>query len=338
MRSTNRRRARATLSALPLVACLSLSAASAASARGAELFVDAPEACVDPATLADEVGDLIGKPLTDVADVDFRVQITEAPRRRWRLRLMTIQQRASAGGETPAVRGTREIEGATCAELAEAASVAIAVSIRSIAGETAAAAATPSAAAAPTLSPPTPASTTPSIVRAGQPAAAWHPAVVLALATDTGALPNTGLGLDLEVGLQRGSLQVVAFGTWFGSQDTVGAANAGGTFQLALGGALACFAPQRGRWTGLACGGVELGRLAGTGLGVARPETAATFWRAGRADVGVRAALGGNAALVLRVGVAAPWSRPDFVLDGADPVYRPSRLAGRLTAGLEIGF
>jgi hypothetical protein len=337
MRSTNRRRPRANLSALPLFACLSLSAASAASARGAELFVDAPPSCVDPATLADEVGELIGKPLADVADVDFRVQITEAPRRRWRLRIETIQQRAPAGRETPAVRGSREIEGASCAELAEAASVAIAVSIRSIAGETAAAAAPPPA-PPPTPSPHAPAPTTPSIVRAGQPTAAWHPAVVLALATDSGALPNTGLGLDLEVGLRRGSLELVAFGTWFGSQDTVGAANAGGTFQLALGGALACFAPQRGRWTGLACGGFELGRLAGTGLGVARPETAATFWRAGRADVGVAAALGGNAALVLRVGVAVPWSRPNFVLDGADPVYRPSRLAGRLTAGLAIGF
>ncbi len=166
---------------------------------------------------------------------------------------------------------------------------------------------------------------------------AWHPAVVLAVATDTGALPNIGLGVDLEAALQRGSLQIVAFGTWFGSQDTGGGTNAGGTFQLALGGALACFAPHRGRWTGLACGGFELGRLAGTGL-VARPETAATFWRAGRADVGVTAALGGNAALVLRVGAAVPWSRPEFVLDGATLVYQPSHLAGRLTAGLQIGF
>jgi hypothetical protein len=337
MRSTNRRRAHANLSALPLLAFLSLSAASASSARGAELFVDAPQSCIDPAALGDEVSDLIGKPLATVAEVDFRVQITEAPQRRWRLRLETIDQRAGDGGAAPAVRGTREIEGATCAELAEAASVAIAVSIRSISGEPPAAPAQrPAAPAMP--SPGTPSPTTPSIARAAQPTAAWHPAVVLALATDTGALPNTGLGVDLEAGLRRGSLEGVAFGTWFGSQDTVGAANAGGTFQLALGGALACFAPQRGRWTGLACGGFELGRLAGTGLGVARPETAATFWRAGRADLGVTAALGGNAALLLRVGVAVPWSRPDFVLDGADPVYRPSRLAGRLTTGLEIGF
>ena len=144
--------------------------------------------------------------------------------------------------------------------------------------------------------------------------------------------------MDLEAGLRRGSFQVVAFGTWFGSQDTVRAANAGGTFQLALGGALACFAPQRGRWTGLACGGFELGRLAGTGLGVARPETAATFWRAGRADVGVTATLGGNAALILRVGVAAPGPAPISCSTGPSPVYQPSRLAGRLTAGLEIGF
>ncbi len=335
MRSTNRRRARANLTVLPLFAFLSLSAASASSAWGAELIVDAPESCVDPVTLVDEVSDLIGKELATVADVDFRVRIAETPQHRWQLRLETIERRASAGGETPAVRGTREIDGGTCAELAEAASVAIAVSVRSIAGETAAAAAPPPTAPAPPPHVSSP--TTPSIARATEPTVAWRPALVLAVAIDSGALPNTGLGVDLEARLQRGAFQVVAFGTWFGSQDTVRVVNAGGTFQLAVGGALACFAPQRGRWTGLACGGFELGRLAGTGL-VAHPETAASLWRAGRADVGVTAGLGGNVALALRVGVAVPGSRPKFVLDGADLVYQPSRLAGRLTAGLEIGF
>jgi hypothetical protein len=158
------------------------------------------------------------------------------------------------------------------------------------------------------------------------------------LATDTGALPNTGLGLELEGDLQRGSLRLVALATWFGSQDAVGAGDAGGTFQLALGGALACYAPRLGRWTPLACGGFELGRLAGTGLGVARPETGEALWRAVRADLGVTAALGGNTALLLRAGMAVPLSRPAFVLDGSELVYSPARLAGRLTAGLELEF
>ena len=49
-------------------------------------------------------------------------------------------------------------------------------------------------------------------------------------------------------------------------------------------------------------------------------------------------ALSGNTALLLTGGVAAPLARPAFVLDGTELVYRPSRLAVRLAAGLELGF
>lgn len=338
MRSTNRRCARANPFALPLLTFVIGSVVIGATAHGAELVVDAPEPCVDSATLANEVSDLIGKPLAAVADVDFRVRIIETPQRRWRLRLETIEQRAAGGGAAPAVRGTREIEGATCAELAEAASVAIAVSVRSIAGETAAGAAPRLGVPAATPSSDTPSPTTLSIARVAPPTPAWHPTIVLALAVDAGALPKTGVGVDVEAALQHAALQVVVFGTWFGAQDAAGANNAAGTFQLAFGGALACFAPRRGRWTGLACAGVELGRLAGTGLEVAHPETGAVFWRAARADVGITMTLGGNAGLVLRAGAAVPWSRPEFVLDGAELVYQPSRLAGRFTAGLQVGL
>ena len=342
MRSTNRRRARANLSALPLFAFLSLSAASASSAWGAELIVNAPDSCVDPVALADEVSDLIGKPLASVSEVDFRLQIAKTTHQRWRLKLETISQRPADGGEA-AVRGSREIEGTTCAELAEAASVAIAVSVRSIAGETGPT--QPSIPSpAPAKPPPQPSPTLeapPSLAHPASETPSWRPTVALALATDTGALPNTGLGVDLEVALERGSLQLAAFGTWFGSQNTV-VANAGGTFQLALGGALGCLAPRWGRWTPLACGGLELGRLAGTGAGpdVARPKTGSAFWRAARADAGVMAALGDNLAALLRAGVAVPLAAPPaFVLDnGTDVVYRPSHLAFRLTAGFELGF
>src|SRR5450432_1071550 len=148
---TMRRRARANRSGL-LVLAVGVIAAAVPRAKAAQLSVDAPESCLDPSTLADEVGDLIGKPLGSVADVDFRIQISETPQRRWRLRLEMLDQRPGGDG-TPAIRGSREIEGATCAELAEAASVAIAVSVRSISPETAAAdrgrPATPDATPAP---------------------------------------------------------------------------------------------------------------------------------------------------------------------------------------------
>jgi hypothetical protein len=333
---TMRRRARANRSGL-LVLAVGVMAAAVPRAEAAQISADAPESCLDPSTLADEVGDLIGKPLGSVADVDFRIQIAETPQRRWRLRLEMIDQRPDGGG-TPAIRGSRVIEGATCAELAEAASVAIAVSVRSISPETAAP--DPGRLTSPEVTPPQGARAPGSLGRTVRATPSWHPAVALALATDTGALPNTGLGVDLEGDFQRGSLRLIALATWFGSRDTVGAGDAGGTFQLALGGALACYAPRLGRWTPLGCGGFELGRLAGTGmgLGVARPETGDAFWRAGRADLGVTAVLGGNTALLLRAGMAVPQSQPRFVLNGSQLVYRPRAWAGRLTAGIELEF
>jgi hypothetical protein len=216
--------------------------------------------------------------------------------------------------------------------------VAIAGAVRSISPEIAAP--EPGRPVTPEATRPPAAGEPASLARPARATPAWHPAVALALATDTGALPKTGLGVDLEADFQRGSLRLIALATWFGSRDAIGAGEAGGTFQLALGGMLACYAPRWGRWRPLACGGGELGRLAGTGtgLGVARPETGDALWRAVRADLGVTAALGGNAAFVLRAGMAVPLSHPEFVLDGSKVVYRPGGLAGRLTAGLELEF
>jgi hypothetical protein len=345
MRLTNRRRSRASLSVHPLFAFLTLSGVVGAigtidsTARGAELTVDAPESCVDPVALADEVGDLIGKPLASVTEVDFRIQIVETKQRRWRLRLDTIGQRA-AGTDAPAVQGSREIEGATCAELAEAASVAIAVSVRSVAGEAGPIQPQP-APPTPAIPPPPPSAPVaapPSLERSNQGTPSWRPAIALTLTADTGALPSTSVGVELTGSLQHRSLQLALLATWFGSEDATRADHTGGTFQLAVGGARACFAPRKGRWTPLACGGFELGRLSGTGQGVARPETGDALWRAIRADLGVTMALSGNTGLLLSGGVAVPLARPAFVLDGSEPIYRPSRLAGRFTAGFQVGF
>ncbi|HVZ85971.1 MAG TPA: hypothetical protein VHG72_03330 [Polyangia bacterium] len=303
-------------------------------ARAAQLIVDAPAACVDPAALSDEVSDLIGKPLAAVPDVDFRVEIGRASGARWRLHLEMLG-RSGAAAEA---RGTRTIEGATCAELAEAAAVAISVSVRSIAAEVA-----PSP--SPTQPPVAPAavvavSAPPHPVPTPPPSTPWRPGIALALATGSGVLPSAGLGLELEGRLQRRSLWLVVLGAWYASQDASADSGTGGRFGLVEGGALACFAPRRGRWTASACGGFELGRLAGTGtgLGVARPQTGAAFWQAARAELGLDAAVSGDTSVFLRAGAALARTRPEFVLDGTTPVYRPDRIGARLTAGFALSF
>ena len=143
--------------------------------------------------------------------------------------------------------------------------------------------------------------------------------------------------MEAEGALQRGALRLVLLGTWYTSQDAVASSGAVGTFQLALGGGLACYAPRWGRWTALACAGGELGRLAGTGH-VARPETGSVLWRAVRADAGTTVVTGANTAILLRAGVALPLARPDFVLDQSMLVYQPSPVSLRFTAGFELGF
>jgi hypothetical protein len=326
MRSTMRRGR-----AFWLLAAGGLAAALTRNAGAAALTVDAPPACLDPATLAEEVGELIGRPLAEIPGVDFRVRIGELSPQKWRLQLETIDTQ-SADGASP-LRGSRAIDGTSCTELAEAASVAIAVSVRSM--ESARREPPPEPAKPHQPSPPLDAATT--VAASTEPRPVWRPAATLALTADTGALPRTSPGLDLEGDLQRGRLRLVLLATWFTSQDTVGPGGASGTFQLAVGGGLACYAPRWGRWTALACGGGELGRLAGTG-NVARPETGAVLWRALRADAGVTAAVGGNTAILLRAGVVAPLARPDFVLDQSQLVYRPSPVTVRVTAGFELGF
>ncbi len=329
MRSTMRRGW-----AVFLVAAGGLAASAATPARAAQLTVDAPSACADPTTLAQEVADLIGRPLADIPDVDFRLRIAETSPQKWRLRLEAVDDRGSTAGAN-SVTGIRQIDGASCSELAEAAAVAIAGSVRSM---QAAADRTPPppATVTPTLPSASPAAST-AVVASPSPKPSWRPAAMVGLVTDTGALPSTSPGLELEGDLQRGWLRLVLLGSWFTSEEAVGAGGASGTFQLAVAGGLACFAPRRGRWTALVCGGGELGRLAGTGL-AARPETGTLFWRALRAEVGATAGLGANTAILLRTGIVRPLARPDFVLDQNELVYRPGAVAVRLTAGVELGF
>ena len=313
-----------------------MAVATGGPVRAAELTVDTPPACLDSATLAQEVGDLIGRPLAEIPDVHFHVRIAETSPQKWRLHLETLDGKGAAG--TPEVRGSREIDGTSCAELAAAASVAIAMSVRSM---EAARGAPPPAAAKPVSpsSPPAAVTATPlGTIATSLPRPVWRPSVTLALTTDTGALPATSPGLEAEGDLQRGALRLVLLVSWFTSQDTFGARGVGGTFQFALAGGLGCYAPRWGRWTAVACGGAELGRLAGTGLDVVRPETGAVLWRAVRAEAGTSVAVRANTAVLLRAGVAVPLTRPEFVLDQSQLVYRPSQVAVRLTVGFELGF
>lgn len=322
-----------------VLAALVVAFGTARDARAAALTVEAPASCVDPAALADDVAELVGKPIASVPDVDFRIQIAGTAHQRWRLRLETVDHQAP--GTLATVRGTRELEAANCVELAEAAALAIAVSLRAAEVKPSPSVRAPTVAPTPPMSEGAPVPAPPLIVRAVSPAPAkapWRAGLGLGVVVESGVLPNVAPGIEVEAKVSRAVLGVALRGVWFGAQDTVDTSASGGSFQLAAGSALACFLPRHDRWAASACAGFELGRLAGTGLNVARPQTRAALWAAGRADAGVARRVSADAAVFLRLGVAVPMARPAFVLDESRVVHRPGPVAGSLAAGIELGF
>ncbi|HSS40094.1 MAG TPA: hypothetical protein VLT58_15105, partial [Polyangia bacterium] len=250
---------------------------SAASSQAATVAVEAPDGCVDPATLNQEVADLVGRPLADSPDTDFRLAIAPGRPGRWHLKL----EATHGGGSEPA--HVRELDAASCAELADAAAVAIAVSVRALTDL-----ATP--AAAPHVAPlPTGAGATIQL-SATPPPPRWRPGVTLSLAIDSGELPQTGVGVMGGATLGRRLIRLALTVGWLPPREAV-IDNGGGRFQLVFAAADGCFAPAWGNWTVLACAGAEVGAYEATGQGVARPTTQTTLWRAGRARLGTAVSL-----------------------------------------------
>jgi hypothetical protein len=301
--------------------------AAAGSARGASLALDAPDTCVDPLTLEQEVTDLTGRPLNSVPDVDFRLTIRPAGAR-WRSTLEAREHRAGA----PEVRHVRELEAKSCADLAEAAAVAMSVSIRAVAGS----------APPPDAGPPARAPTPPSEILA-RPAPApagpvWGGTAAASLGADAGELPGVGLALGLTIGVTRGAARLNAIAGWLPPRDSVRPDGSGGTFQLAFGGAEVCFAPRRAGWTALACAGGELGVQHGAGLGVTVPESGSAFWRAARASLGAVVRASDALGFLVQVTGVVPLAPPQFVLDHASVVYKSAAVGVRLAAGVEMTF
>ncbi|HVY39803.1 MAG TPA: hypothetical protein VHM31_17820 [Polyangia bacterium] len=321
---------------LIVVATVATLAASAKPSRAASLTVDAPDGCIEQATLDQEIADLVGRPLAESPDADFRVTIAPARAGRWHLKLETIGS-PTPGSQTRA-GAVRELDGAKCAELAEAAAVAIAVSVRALADRPPPAPRAPAPDAAVQTAGPAP---TIAVVAAPR-EPPWRPGLTLSVAGDTGELPGTGLGVMGGAIVGRGRLRLALTVGWFPARDAAavqnGGGNGGGRFQLVFAGGDACFAPARGRWTVLACGGVEVGAYRAAGQDVARPTSRTTLWLAGRGRLGVAVGLNDSVAFAVNGIAVMPVARPTFVLDGMEHVYRPSAVGGRIDAGLEVLF
>lgn len=309
------------LSAAVLFAC-------ARSGRAATLALDAPDGCVDAATLQQEVADLVGRPLADVPDADFHLTISRRPNGGWHSRLEAIEHRAGA----PDAPHVRELEAQTCSELGDAAAVAIGVSIRAFAESKPRPAEDPRVVAAPA---PT---VTRELAPESPPPKPWRPALTLSVAGDGGDLPDTGVAVMGGAALQRRLVRLAATVGWLPSRDKFLSGGTGGHFGLAFGAADACVAPTWASWKFLGCLGGELGAYWATGFGVARPDSRTALWRAGRVSLGTAVALSGSVGLLVEGTAVVPWPRQTFVLDGTTSVYRPGVVGVRVGAGVEFSF
>ncbi|HVT07466.1 MAG TPA: hypothetical protein VHO67_08405 [Polyangia bacterium] len=302
--------------------------AAAGTARAGTLTVDAPDGCVDLATLNQEVADLVGRPLADSPDTDFHLTIAPGHAGRWHLRLEATH------GAGPAQ--VRELDAAKCAELADAAAVAIAVSVRAL---TEAEAPQTTPARRPDITP-DPAATAPPMIQLAPdpPRPRWRPGLTVSVAGDSGDLPGTGPGVMGGAMLGRRLVRLALTVGWFPARDAAAVSGGGGRFQLVFAAGDGCFAPAWGKWTLLACGGVEVGAYGATGQDVARPSTRTTLWRAGRARLGAAFSLTDSIAFAVNGTAVIPLARPTFVLDGMLDVFRPAAAGARIDAGLEVVF
>ena len=75
--------------------------------------------------------------------------------------------------------------------------------------------------------------------------------------------------------------------------------------------------------------------MSGEGQNVSVPHTRNAGWQAIRAEVGFTWEFVARLALIARVGLTRPLSRPDFVLDGQNSLHRPAALTSRILLGIE---
>jgi hypothetical protein len=315
--------------ALAAVALLGL----APSAAAAELAIEAPVHCLDEDELSFRVERLLGQPLAGVEAMQLSVRIEPLPQG-FGARLVVVRPGSEEGG-------TRSLRAASCAELSESLALAIAVAIGAAAepAEPAPAVSTRVEPAAAPVDTPVAAAAAPPEPSAPGPAlsgSAW-------MVGDTGTLPAPGLGVAAGLGVSWPGVGLRAIGTLLPEREATVAAtdssSPGARIGLMAGSALACvpIAVNSAALGLAACGGWEVGQLAGNGTHVSVPYHQRRLWSAARFDLMGHWALADTAvALELLVTAAAPFTRDDFIVKDIGSVHRPANVVGRLGVGLSL--
>jgi hypothetical protein len=315
-----------------------------APAQAAELSLAQPAACTTEDELSYRVERLLGQRLASAPASRFLIHIQPAS--------AGFAARLEVSSTEPfRVMGTRSLAARECEELTQALAIAIALSIG---------ASSPSDTSpliAPAASPAEPDAVGPSrppepissddVVRAPPgPAAAGASFAALAWALgDTGSLPSAGVGVAIGAELDWYGFGLRALGTLIPARprrvDATSPASPGAEIGLMAASFVGCVPLTRGGplLDLTACGGWELGQLAGHGTGVAEPHQNSTWWSAARIDLGARwLPWGRPLGFELLASVLAPLTRDEFILKDIGSVYRPANLVGRAGLGVSLSI
>jgi len=323
---------------------LSTSRAPAQSTPQPNLALEwrAPEGCPDGAAISDRVRSLLASSDTSTDPVQARgIVIPPVAGGAWQLTLETVQ-----GART----WQRSLSAGSCDELADAGALIIALVIDpNLRPEAATTAEAPPPADVPALAPT-------ATLPAAQAAAPTHDLmserpptraesettvhITASALVDSGTLPRAALGGELTGGLGFGPVEVQALGTVLPEAREVVAQEParGGDISLLAGGLRGCYVIEGPELAGLACGGLEAGRIQGSGVGTMTTDTQSVFWLAGRLGVVGRYRLGGPTAAQLGLEALIPVTRPEFVLENVGSVHRPAVATARASLGLELHF
>ena len=177
---------------------------------------------------------------------------------------------------------------------------------------------------------------------AGAASPVWRAA--LWLTGDSGSLPEPGLGaaFGIELGWRRIQLRALAT-LWLERHARLPAQpELGGDLSLATGTLLGCSNVLETTPPALSlslCAGGEVGRLSGSGTGVAVRRNAHSPWAAARVESDLYWQVPSSSLrLGAQLSLGVPFVRDDFVLDQIGAVHRAASLVGRAGLGVDLAF
>jgi hypothetical protein len=311
--------------------------------RASELSWEGAPNCADREPLLFELERALGKPLPEAGELTFHVSV-ESSGARVRARVRVDDAETGGAGDE------RVLEAASCPELTDTLAVALSLAIGR---SESAAAPEPSlaASAAPPEMPEMPEGAVAADVdtsaaenAANEAGSGPRPSAYALVVADVGSLPHPALGAGLGVELSWPRLRVQLGAAMFLPQRAEWArgSDVGADLGLTVGIARVCTpalsSPSRS-FSIPVCGGVELGRMDGVGYGVLAARSREILWIAPRAEVGVAWAPPDTPLrLETSLGASLPLNRDEFIFDGMGTIHRPSRVAGRLGASLNLLF